>query len=382
MHKLTPKDKASIENRCCREGVSSKLYRLRFIAYDAMGGWVEEQVRGVFNRERALAMDKAKSINRGYRVGNNTRRLVYSLVLIPIVPAAAIIGVTMTQDLLVSSFMDEVRGFNLFSAIIWVTAIIAIWRKAIIWTLGRKWLTALVGFIPFVQIVYGHALWNSGCMQSELRLSQFQVGVGVWIWVIVWVWWIWERRNMKKHSENEATNARRLPENVLRIVASLGLIPAMVGVFFIAGTAFDELLNLSSSLSFVGAYILVALLTLVIWMLIWRGAVVWSAKVLLKTILLAMVMMVVPSLGILLTSSANPILDILTHVTPIIGWGLWMASTVRYWPMKVSAGGDGLTPKCLQCGYLLTGLRGTRCPECGDEPTLDELWAATAAGGL
>ena len=43
--------------------------------------------------------------------------------------------------------------------------------------------------------------------------------------------------------------------------------------------------------------------------------------------------------------------------------------------------GEGASaPRCLKCGYLLIGLRSTRCPECGDEPTLDELWRGVDAG--
>jgi hypothetical protein len=65
--------------------------------------------------------------------------------------------------------------------------------------------------------------------------------------------------------------------------------------------------------------------------------------------------------------------------TPVICWGLWMAGTVRFWPMRPEdIISQSLTPRCRKCGYLLNGLTATRCPECGDEPTLDELWAATA----
>ncbi len=327
-------------------------------------------------------MDEAKGIKAGYRVGDNTRRLVYSLVLIPIVPMLAAIGTVASVDFFGRRLIDNIGWSNFFSALMWVAAIIAIWRKVIVWTLGRKWLTAIVSFIPFVQIVYGQALWNSGCVDQELRLSQFQVGVGVWIWVSVWVWWIWERRHMKKVSDSGQISNRRLPENVVRVVASIGILPAMFGIFFISFFAFDELFGISESRAFVCVYTLVATLTVLIWLRIWWGAVAWSQRVLWKTVLWAMALMVVPSLGILISGKWHSFLDTIFYFIPVIGWGIWMAGTVRYWPMKIASGVNGMTPKCLQCGYLLTGLRGTRCPECGDEPTLDELWAATAGEGL
>jgi hypothetical protein len=34
------------------------------------------------------------------------------------------------------------------------------------------------------------------------------------------------------------------------------------------------------------------------------------------------------------------------------------------------------SPKCLRCGYDMTGLTEARCPECGAEYTLDQLWMA------
>ena len=31
-------------------------------------------------------------------------------------------------------------------------------------------------------------------------------------------------------------------------------------------------------------------------------------------------------------------------------------------------------PKCLRCGYNLSGLTQCRCPECGTEYRIDDLW--------
>lgn len=37
-------------------------------------------------------------------------------------------------------------------------------------------------------------------------------------------------------------------------------------------------------------------------------------------------------------------------------------------------GARRVPPQCLSCGYNLSGLTHCRCPECGREHRLDELW--------
>ena len=77
----------------------------------------------------------------------------------------------------------------------------------------------------------------------------------------------------------------------------------------------------------------------------------------------------------LFAGSGNNLRDVILAGLPVIGWGVWMAVTVYIWPLQVRSAGE-MGPHCPSCGYLLKGLRATRCPECGTEPTLDELWAA------
>ena len=50
---------------------------------------------------------------------------------------------------------------------------------------------------------------------------------------------------------------------------------------------------------------------------------------------------------------------------------LWRNGYVRGWRKAKSD-----PPKCLKCGYNLSGLTHCRCPECGKEYRLEELWAS------
>ena len=74
---------------------------------------------------------------------------------------------------------------------------------------------------------------------------------------------------------------------------------------------------------------------------------------------------------------------ITTFVGSVTAPLLWVFGTVLAWresPAEhaariASLGGAGALT-CPTCGYNLTGLKGTRCPECGSEFTLDQLLAS------
>jgi uncharacterized paraquat-inducible protein A len=77
-------------------------------------------------------------------------------------------------------------------------------------------------------------------------------------------------------------------------------------------------------------------------------------------------------------SSAEFVVFFASLVAPLF----WVVSTVFIWRESAaeraarldrSAAAGGIV--CPTCGYNLTGLKGSRCPECGVEFTLDQLLA-------
>ena len=82
--------------------------------------------------------------------GPVARRLVYAIALIPMVPAAAILLAERCETYFGSNAVDNLRWFHLWMSLLAVAGAVCIWRTVILWTLGRRWLTALVGLIPFV----------------------------------------------------------------------------------------------------------------------------------------------------------------------------------------------------------------------------------------
>jgi hypothetical protein len=307
------------------------------------------------------------------------RRLVYGLALLPIVPATATIAAESCATWFGSSTFDDLRWFNLFAALLWVGCSVVIWRAVVIWTLGRGALTALVGLIPFCQAIYGQPLWNSGCVTDEiLRLGQGELGVGLWIWLAIWVWWGWERTRGYSDGTPRTERRPRMTPRAKRIVASMGTIPFAVGVFFVAGIMLVDLVGLTDRPAVPLAFAAAALVTVTAWVLIWRKDVVWSGAAARRTALTTGLLMGVPICVTVFIPDVSSPWDTTLGCLPIIGWGVWIAVTVWIWPIRARALEAVVSsPKCQHCGYLLIGLRATRCPECGDEPTIDELWAAT-----
>jgi len=308
------------------------------------------------------------------------RRLVWALVLVPIVPAGAIIGTEFAGGWFGSAPFDELRWFNLLVAVLTVGLSVLIWRTVIIWTMGRSVLTGLVAMIPFVQVIHGQPLWNAGCVGNDLlRLGQGQFGVGVWVWLTIWVWWGWERLG----APAAARRRQRMTPTAKRIVAAIGTLPFSVGLFFVVLQVWDGLIPVPSRYVPALTYATTAVITVAVWLHIWRAAVAWNRLLVNRTLLAAGLLLGLPIAATIFFEDFGSPVETALGFMPVIGWGLWMAGTVWYWPFRASGSdADRYGPRCPQCGYLLTGLRATRCPECGNEPTLDDLWAATMGGVL
>ncbi|MEK6798228.1 MAG: hypothetical protein AABZ12_04625 [Planctomycetota bacterium] len=309
-----------------------------------------------------------------------------SLALIPTVPASASILASVVEPYGgVTGSWDLIRWWQLFVATLSVFAAIVIWRQTILWTLGRKWLTALISMIPYVQVIHAQTWWTlqtRGCMDfraEEMRLGEHLVGVGVWIWVTVWVWWGWEKCRMRPETSIVRRPVVPMPPIARRILLSFGTLPISVGALFFIGICLDDVLGPAdrAAITFT-AYSTTASIFVAAWLLIWRKSVAWSPQVVRRTIMLTALLLVLPIAAPWVLVSISGSLDEVLSVLPVIGWGAWMVCTIFSWPMRLDhAPGQTPDPHCLGCGYSLSGLSATRCPECGTEPTLDELWAGT-----
>lgn len=117
------------------------------------------------------------------------------------------------------------------------------------------------------------------------------------------------------------------------------------------------------------------------WWLLWRKTVRWTGERIGMTLGAVLVVSVI---GALLGAAAGNVIGdefgyfIGTATAPL----LWLVATVFIWRESaaeraarlVNAGRDSVV--CPTCGYNLTGLHEARCPECGSQFTLDQLFAA------
>jgi hypothetical protein len=312
------------------------------------------------------------------------RRMICALVLVPIVPTSAIVVAVWATEIVPLTGGSH-RCFDLCCSTFLVAASIVIWRWLIVWTLGRKVLTGLVSMIPFVQVIHAKPLWNAGCVLEDfLVIGQEQLGIALWVWLMVWVWWGWERFGAGRGIAGGTLWRTRMNQGIRLVVASIGTLPFVVAIFFILAAVLDDLVGVPGRWLPCATFLLSACVAVGAWLLIWRRRVEWSAKVTKLTAGSALLCIGLPVLATVgLDNVSSGIWEVCLNAAPVLGWGVWMAATMWIWPLRLPVGDlpeEG--PVCPKCRYLLKGLTHTRCPECGDEPTLDELWAANAVGSV
>ena len=172
---------------------------------------------------------------------------------------------------------------------------------------------------------------------------------------------------------------------VARILPAICLIPAAAVVYImviIVGLDRPNSTQVAPLVAGAAAWAFIA----VYWVLLWRGSVRWTSMRVLGTLMATILVLVA---GAFLAAAVNLILPDPRDELGILSASMfvpiaWLIATVFLWRETALerrsrlAASPQRTVSCPTCGYNLTGLTATRCPECGKQSTLDELFAAQA----
>ena len=120
------------------------------------------------------------------------------------------------------------------------------------------------------------------------------------------------------------------------------------------------------------------------WYLLWRSSVNWNTQRNSQTGLAVLGALFLASIVGGLGSAVMPrsSASFGVFIGGILAIVLWLIATVFIWRETAGertlrlTGSPGSAVACPTCGYNLTGLSESRCPECGSRFTLEELMAA------
>lgn len=117
------------------------------------------------------------------------------------------------------------------------------------------------------------------------------------------------------------------------------------------------------------------------WFLLWRSAVNWNNRRVVGTFISAVAAVGIGFVGGFIASGAVDQESFGAFVGSVLTILLWLIATVFLWRETAAERAQRVTASsrsaitCPTCGYNLTGLAESRCPECGSKFTLDELLA-------
>lgn len=384
----------------------------------------------------------APPVRAATRVRPLTLRLVLALALFPIVPGSTLLLTRLLEACWTAQpgWYNELQAWAIFGTVAFVLLSIWIWRALVVWTAGRYAGTVLVAAIPLAQVLWWKPLWQAGCIDEDILRGAQTLGAGaLWAWMTIWVWWGWSRLGpslgrrlrMSPSAKRVLLSFATIPLVVAVYAMSIvafsdtvsdreedselvygallwcGGVVALLGIIWIAllraragrrvGALLGALLLAVIAKCVLGVHevrrdemgqfgisgLLAAGVAVAAWLLIWRSCVIWDVRSRSITALGAVVFMgfAVVAPVLLLDSPLPDWVQILAITLPLSAWGAWMITTLLFWrfhPVVLPGRIDDCL-RCRSCGYSLRGLYATRCPECGAQPTLDELLAAVCA---
>ncbi|MFQ5411284.1 MAG: hypothetical protein ACE5EC_03275 [Phycisphaerae bacterium] len=314
-------------------------------------------------------------------MNDRSARIAMLLGLAPLAVVTFLLGGTIIEKSLVNRSGLQLT-FGLTTLLI-CFAVAWIWRRHVRWHAKRIVWTSLLTLLVFAQIIAWQPMWSMpGCaQQDELLAAQSTGSIGIWCAGCAMLWWglVVFRRQYRSNSRPEQGRLT-MSSSAVRLAIGLALIPFLPALFFIVFLAMDKLANFNSTMEVCIAYEACAIVTVILWITLWRSSIEWKAFKRRMTVLLVLGLLLVP-FSVFLPN--GPWYWEMTQDTlPLLMLATWFIGTALAWRTK-SPSFHGFTPnapeqleeiiRCPQCRYSLIGLREARCPECGWNSTLDDI---------
>jgi uncharacterized paraquat-inducible protein A len=188
---------------------------------------------------------------------------------------------------------------------------------------------------------------------------------------------------------------------VSRILLSIFMFPLAGMCYVLAVVVGEQALRSSTSnvsgvgyrdrelMMFLSADVLTWGFVALYWCLLWRTGVQWDKRRIAGTLVSVIGAVVAGVFAAVLSASAFSVGDgsgFGAFVGGIVAIMLWLIATIFLWRETAAerarrvVGSTKSAITCPTCGYNLTGLTESRCPECGSRFTLDELLALQQHG--
>lgn len=295
-----------------------------------------------------------------------------TLVVVAVWPLAA--------DLSAPLKLDYFQVAALGSSLIAMTGTLLLWRRYVRWTRGRSLGTASLACVVIGQVLAWTPVWNvRGCTEPlMLCTSQSMLTLGLWLAGCCLVWWSARLRSRQPLGAVSATKGTpTMSPTAARLVSAFALLPFLPGLFIFWVITESYYFSTPDEVSGWRAYEACIVLTLFVWVRLWRRDVRWNPGRIRMTMILAGLLMLSP-FAIFLPTSADPA-NALKWMAPLWFGAVWFAGTAWLWRNPAPQTGDDLVARlasCPSCGYSLIGLSEIRCPECGWVSTVDGLLEA------